>query len=328
MLKWLLVDQLELFWGGIIGKVVGVAYHDDFSSLLFVIIGIFFGIAGPLKKDSIRRGEAAREKRKKQEQEEETQELERIRSEQEEKARLQASKEKERYLKSLVSESEGLLSTIPTTLKSAENYLDKAEEEFKDGVFAPFWDQIENAANQLAAYHQKVNHLTTNAKDYEQQRSGSDSPFKLPMRNLPDARPTAARLAKIVRVAQKDFHFASIYEQRKTNKLLYEGFRSLGDAIYSLGDQISYSLQSLSDQIHVSLNDLIGSSHEQVRAINQQREDMERQHEDIRRYAEDAKNASAQEAAARRKFEKESSTRQKEQGEMLDNIQRGRKPRW
>ena len=65
------------------------------------------------------------------------------------------------------------------------------------------------------------------------------------MHELPDARPTAQRLAVVVRKAQKDFHFATIFEQRKTNKILVAGFSTLASAIYEIGDAISYSLNNL-----------------------------------------------------------------------------------
>ena len=63
-------------------------------------------------------------------------------------------------------------------------------------------------------------------------------PFQLGLQTLPDASHTANRMRAVVRRAQKDFHFATIYEQRKTNQLLVAGFSSLGQAINELGDRL------------------------------------------------------------------------------------------
>ena len=48
---------------------------------------------------------------------------------------------------------------------------------------------------------------------------------------------TSARLKKVVRTAQCDYRFASIYEQRRTNQLLLSGFNNLNDAVAGLSHQ-------------------------------------------------------------------------------------------
>ena len=53
-----------------------------------------------------------------------------------------------------------------------------------------------------------------------------------------------------MRKAQGNFHFASIYEQRKTNKILIGGFTTLEQAINQVGSaQISSSIDGLSSSI-------------------------------------------------------------------------------
>ena len=206
------------------------------------------------------------------------QECEHRKKRDEEESRIRWAESEKNNLIYLVTNSEAEFIKLPNLIGNAEFHLDKAEEEFSDGVFAPFWDEIEHATNSLAAYHQNINYLISTAQDYDKRAKQLPSKvpaFSLPLHKLPDARPTAQRLAKIVRKAQKDFHFATIYEQRKTNQLLYQGFRSLGEAIYSMGDQISYSLDGLSDRLNVSLNDLLDSSREQTRILNEQDEKLD-----------------------------------------------------
>ena len=191
----------------------------------------------------------------------------------EEKANLNRIINEQSNLKHMINSCENKIEELHRLIEDAEYHLDKADAEFSEGVFAPFWDEIEHATNSLAAYHQNINELARTGQDYARranQLAVKVPAFSLPLHKLPDARPTAQRLAKIVRKAQKDPDFAKIYELRRTNQLLYQGFRSLGDALYSMGDQISYSLDGLSDRLNVSLNDLLDSSREQSRILTEQ----------------------------------------------------------
>jgi hypothetical protein len=92
--------------------------------------------------------------------------------------------------------------------------------------------------------------------------------FSLPISQLPDARPATTRLASLVRKAQKDFHFATIYEQRKTNRILIAGFGTLASAISELGDMISSSLDDLSSTLHVSLDNILRKQDEQTSMLD------------------------------------------------------------
>jgi hypothetical protein len=247
---------------------------------------------------------------------------ERIEQEEREQARIRYIRDQEGQMKGILESSRTIVKAMPHLINDAERHLDKAEEEFFEGVFAPFWDQIEYAANKLAEYRQQLNQLDNLANDYRARATAlptAVSPFTMPSGKLPDARLTAARMAKIVRGAQKDFHFATIYEQRKTNKLLYEGFRSLGDAIYSLEDSISTSMKNLSDRLQMSVNDLVDESRKQADAMSRHNEQMKRHYENLA-------NLAPENAKARSQHEKQSLRNQEEQKKMLDNIQRGRKP--
>jgi hypothetical protein len=160
--------------------------------------------------------------------------------------------QKTSYLRGLHTETHKAYLDISNHVATADQHLAAAEKEFAAGAFAPFWDQIENAANELAAYKNEVEHMHRSVEVYKieavelERLSVPAPPLDLAGRQLPDARPTAARFAAIVRQAQTNFQFAVIFEQRKTNQLLHTGFGNLGAAIYSLGDSINASLDKLS----------------------------------------------------------------------------------
>ena len=198
--------------------------------------------------------------------------------------------------------------TLRELVPSVASHLNRAEHEFTDGAFVPFWDEVEHAANKLAAYYAGVRRISRQASDYEllaSKLSIRSPKFSLPEGKLPDARPVAQRLSHIVRAAQKNFQFATIYEQRKTNQLLHAGFGTHGEALSSLGIAISSSLQELSDSVHSSLGDLLQATRYQTDCIE---------------------SISEQQAVARKDYQEKILVKEDEQSKMLDNIQRRRKP--
>ncbi|MFZ4767029.1 MAG: hypothetical protein ACOYMN_18915 [Roseimicrobium sp.] len=267
-----------LLWGGIAGIIIYFCLYIVLTFLGAIGMGnlekgaewahpfaLHFGLASPVIGLIIGVAMNARE----QEQERKDQEYRQKRDRADAQDRKdKAAAELERQKKQLgtleTSSRQGFL-TLFELVPSADAHLDCAEEEFTEGAFAPFWDEIEHATNKLAAYHSTVLSICMNAKQYKEQAARLTIPIA-PLsldRRFPDARPVAQRLAQLVRAAQKNFHFATIYEQRKTNKLLYEGFGTLASAISSLNDKISSSLGELSK----SMDDILETAREQKEII-------------------------------------------------------------
>lgn len=148
----------------------------------------------------------------------------------------------------LVVSSSNALGSLPAVLGEAERALDAADDEFQEGAFGPFWDEVERAATRLATFHNTIAQIVENAAQHRQAcvtLPGRIRPFELRRESLPDARRTAARMREIVRMAQKNFQFATIYEQRKTNQLLVAGFSSLGQAIGEMSTRLDTALERL-----------------------------------------------------------------------------------
>ncbi|MCY2995128.1 MAG: hypothetical protein NTY19_45800 [Planctomycetota bacterium] len=215
-------------------------------------------------------------------------------------------------LSTLLSQSTTSAGGLPALLFAAETALDRAEREFHDGAFAPFWDAVEDAANALARFSGTVDQLIGNAQSYKTHAAVLPSPlppFRLGVHSLPDASGTATRMRGIVRQSQKNYQFASIYEQRKTNQLLVAGFSTLGQAINELGDRLHSSLEALGSSVNITIE---CASEEASRKADALREQMQRDSEDRR--------------TDERKGSEERRSHERQQREMLDNIQRRRKP--
>lgn len=215
-------------------------------------------------------------------------------------------------LSNVVNDSIHSAANLSTLLRSAEEKIDLAGKEFEEGVFAPFWDAVEQAANKLANFEATVRQLIQNSQFYSGEAPKLETPappFQIGLDTLPDASRTANRLRAVVRRAQKDFHFANIYEQRKTNQLLVAGFSTLGEAIVELGDRLDSSLDRLASVVSISISDLasdITSSHENM--TSRLAAELER-----------SRDQAASDSEAQREIESK-------ELEMLDNIQRRRKP--
>lgn len=224
--------------------------------------------------------------------------------------REQAIKSECAILAKLQDQSRELIFSLNSFVSDANNFLLKAEGEFSESAFAPFWDEIERATNKLAAYHQGVNQINDNATEYATR--SRNMPVNVPVleiqkNSFPDARITALHLSKIVRMAQKDFHFATIFEQRKTNQLLHAGFGTLASAIYQMHDSISGSLESLSDSLHTGLYDLLSEVKHQTKLMD------------------NLVDNSDDSVRAQRSFEKATLAEIKKQSKILENTQRGKK---
>ena len=224
---------------------------------------------------------------------------ERARRKTEEEDRQRHRDEQQEYRKQMIALGEQsivLFESMPKHLGSAENYLDQAEVDFADGAFAPFWDCIENAAKTLGRFAEGVHHINDSSSRYSELiKKHEDTPPKFPLERQSVTRlgvgtTTAERMQAVVRKAQRNFQFAMIYEQRKTNQILVAGFTNLAQA-----------LKDMTWQLMVSINDLASSIDGMTSTLE----------ETANRHLEEVSEAAMRERKAL---------------EMLDNIQRGRRP--
>jgi hypothetical protein len=287
-----------------------------------LIAGAINGFYSTIKEENEKREKVEREEQQKKR---ELEEASRRKKEQVRQAKIAHEREienRKNQMARLLADAIDCHKSIPQLLLATNKHIDNAESEFKEGAFAPFWDEIENATNKIATYHKRIEFISRNAVYYEAESVKLSEPtplFLLPANELPDARLTITRLQKIVRQAQKDYHFASIYEQRKTNMILVEGFGTLGSALYALGDVIASSLSDLSNNLHTSLDDLLYETRMQSNLINSHSE----KHSAL---ISEQIDRSEQRSVHQRKFEAETVEILQGQTKALDNIQRGRKP--
>lgn len=215
---------------------------------------------------------------------------------------------------------------LPKHLMEAEGLLDQAEYDFKDGAFAPFWDAVEQATRELSLFDEGVTNIHQNLKRYG--KLSKDYEGKAPrfpividsVSGMVAGNTTADRLKAIVRQAQRDFQFASIYEHRKTNQILIAGFTNLAQALDGMGRRISESIDALSSQVAYMSSSMSSSLNELSSQVTDMSSSLSASLDGVQASLMDVDSTLSQNA-------KEQSERHDRALAMLDNIQRRRIPR-
>ena len=170
--------------------------------------------------------------------------------------------QQERYRKQMIVLGEGAISRFISMLELldlAEKWLGKAEVDFADDAFAPFWDSVENAANWLARFDEGIREITDKSSRYTELIAKYEyPPPQFPVspqsvEKLSVGKTTAERMKAIARTAERSLQFAMIYEQRKANQILFAGFKTLAEALEQMTVQITASLDALADSVNAPL---------------------------------------------------------------------------
>lgn len=217
--------------------------------------------------------------------------------------------------------------TIPACIVNAERHLSKAEGYFKERAFIPFWKEIEEATRAIGNARDLVESIGGKSEKFleaTRQYEATPPSFTVSLLDVRRLEPkiglASRRMQAIVRKAHRDYEFSHLYLQIKTNEILVAGFATLEDAIDGLGELIEISM----DRVCLCIEEMENSHrdrHEEHMSRLDGISNAIRDQTDFVRVSAD----SAAEARDRINAQQEMVAR--EQLDMLDNIQRGRKPR-
>lgn len=247
----------------------------------------------------------------------------------EEAARLEHHKEMQRgYRQEMIilgEQSLDLFESIPQHLTHAEAHLDQSEVDFAEGCFLPFWESIEKAAQNLGRFNENVCQINDNSSRYTSLIKKYEAvPPVFPLSHesvakLAVATSTAKRLKLLVRKAHKNADFTKIYLLQKNNQILIAGLGNLAQAL----DQMTWRIRTSIDILASSVDAMNLTQRESLLAIHSRMgeiaETSSRHHEEKVAMTTQHHEYLSKEASAK-------AGREKKVVEMLDNIQRGRKP--
>lgn len=214
------------------------------------------------RRDRLRREEAERE-RAMEVLEHERQEKERIKKE------LMRATEGAQSLAKLQEVALGLEGSFQDLLDKAWDSLSRADQEWEERAFGPFWNEIEEATLALAQFSFNVDHLHSIGQDYLVGLSNFESygdhylgllesrGYSFPRRieistPIPSPSTHLVKLGALTRKGQKDFEFALVGEHHLTRKVLVEGFTTVWKAITLLEVSAERSLKKLTETVSTS----------------------------------------------------------------------------
>jgi len=212
-------------------------------------------------------------------------------------------------------EQESSLQSLQSLFEDTTRVMSRAEQLFVEKAYVSFWDSIEEVLELLKKINNRARSIQASAKEYYGQLEGREHTFPaFPVKSadVPNANGIVQRLTQAIDVANRDFQFASIYEQRKTTRAIVAGFRNMQEAITGLRNDIVSSISDLQYSLDSGLQAVrseIGSLGEsQQKSASELRETLES-------HAESAQERDKREVK-HQEFVKGA----------LDNIQRGKKP--
>lgn len=211
------------------------------------------------------------------------------------------------------------INKIPKELLDTERHLEAALADFEERAFSPFWEAISSALTSISNVTYclyEVSRQLKKYKDWAAKYEGDPQHFPISLIDTIqiDIRINSAktRLSEIVRRAQKDFQFATIYEQNRTNKILIAGFNSLTEAVNGIGDRIAGSIGGLTEGVG-----------KMELALERHHIDAQASREEVNRLSDQHHREIVQQRAA---IANEQTREAQKLLGMVDNLQRNRKP--
>lgn len=266
--------------------IIVIVILNFYWEYILAVIGIIVFIFIFVKGINAAREEKARQQREKARQ------LELQEEEKDRRLKLQVEEENRQqgYYEGIITlgdESMKFFESAPSFLESAEKHLNQAELDFSEGVFAPFWDSIEKATNDIGNFIENINGINTNSSQHIElvkKYTGKTPKFPLQLesvKKLNASNITAKRLENIVRKSQKNFKFATIYEQRKTNQILVAGFGSLAEALGQMTSKINCAIDDLAYSVD-SMAEKTAEQHDELMQVESERaERAAEQHDEL-----------------------------------------------
>ena len=225
----------------VIAAVIGIIFWDKETgfawaeaAFVFVPLATVFGFGKPLVEEWMRRRD--------------------------EQQRLE---EECRHLSGLITDSQGKFDQLSRITEHAFLSVGDAKRDWDEKVYGTFWDSVEAATKRFKEYEDNMKFIEKSASDYKgrvKKNSLSVPKFELEIHEFPDIRNSVMILAGVVRAAQKDFKMVTLYEQRKTQMILKEGFANMASAIRHMEGVLSQKIDSLSETLGKKLDIIAANS--------------------------------------------------------------------
>lgn len=147
-------------------------------------------------------------------------------------------------------------------LKAADLWIAKAQHEYSENAYSPYWDAVEAAAVYMDRCREAYLGLQAERVAYYDLLAPSEHNFPtLEEKIIPlvDPTPSLTDLQAILRRGLTEPHFAQIREHRTTQRVLIAGFSNLSDGLKSLEQTVANSIADLKKTISIGFTNLLAS---------------------------------------------------------------------
>jgi len=200
-----------------------------------------------------------------------------------EKKRLEEERSVINNLKLIASSINGAISSMDYFNKKLNARIIDAEMAFKIRAYVPFWDNMEQAAIVLSDIHKRIVSTKNQIIEFNKINGVLKHKMVLDVKNIDmtELDRLSKKLNNLMWMAHAGgIEFAQIYEQRRTNNILIQGFNGLNDAISSLGSSISQVGEDIVASMERSTGAIQAMDTNMIDRMNQERSERD---EDVSR---------------------------------------------
>jgi hypothetical protein len=207
-----------------------------------------------------------------------------------ESERIRKQREEHQQRKKRLQEIKRLETDIPLTFErlghlsnKIENDSLEAEQLFDERAFDPFWQHIEAICCGVKKYNEEIDKLKENITKYDSltvNQGGDDSDLIDAIESIPSLKKPIERVNNLLYEAHRDFEFATIYEQRKTQSYIYESFTDLKRSIETAHKDLTVAVKDIADK----QENVIERIREQTKAADEHHKELRSQYNTIEKY--------------------------------------------
>jgi len=132
----------------------------------------------------------------------------------------------------------------------------KTETEFNDNAFSSYWDNIEILISYFLEYNSNLRDFPYSRERYYDLLKGRKHNFpEFPIIKtmLPNIESQLKEFKRVVRFGITNYEFASIYEHRKTRKVLIDSFNNLAEALNNIENKVDQALTNFNQRFKKNL---------------------------------------------------------------------------
>lgn len=183
----------------------------------------------------------------------------------------------ETTIRTIARQTERDVATIAQVSNHIGELLEVAQSQFHAQAYGLMYESLASVAEYLDFLKQASQVIVENVEIYNGASRAYTGSVREPLRGvaIPSSGPLVQHSQELVMLAETTPTCTMIWEQKRTQRVIVEGFRGLSDAIYDLSYTVQSNMASLSDAIGSVNSSLAQSAWESSRSLEGVRDALE-----------------------------------------------------